>query len=128
MARVPNSTDYTIDVDGVGRFTIGRRKMADELAIQREYAAILGGVEPTRWLETVGSWLSTFRVLIVFAPSGWNVDEMDPLEEDSYERMKRVYNAISEKELSFRHKSGAGSEGRGQETAGDNRVPVSPEV
>lgn len=111
MARISKDTDYTVPVEGIGTFTFGRRKMADEIDIQREYASILGGVPATDWLATVGTWLSTFRVMTVRAPAGWDLEEMDPLDDQTYERMKRVYDALCDKELSFRRKSGTVGEG-----------------
>lgn len=111
MARVSKATDYPVVVDGIGKFTVGRRAMIDEIAIQREYAMILGGVEPTAWLEVVGKWIATFKVLIVHSPASWNIDEMDPLEPDTYANLKRVFDAISDKELSFRGKLAVPGEG-----------------
>lgn len=117
MARISKATDYTVDVDGVGTFTFGRRTMRDEVDVQREYAAILGGVVPTAWLEIVGNWIATLKVLTVRAPNGWDIDEMDPLDNETYEKMKRVYNALSEKELSFRRGNVPPSEGNGTTAA-----------
>lgn len=117
MARIPKATDYTVAVDGVGTFTFGRRAMRDEIDIQREYAAILDGVRPTVWLEVVGNWISVFKVLTVKAPEGWNVDELDPLEDATYAKMQRVYDALSAKELSFRSGSGALGQGGGAASA-----------
>ena len=111
MARISKDTDYIVPVEGIGNFTFGRRKMADEIAIQREYADIIGGVPATAWLATVGTWLSAFKVLTVRAPAGWDIDEMDPLDDETFEKLKRVYDALCEKELSFRRKPGTISEG-----------------
>lgn len=111
--RTPSATDFPVDVPGVGRFIFARRKMSDEVDVQREFARILGGVEPTAWLEIVGTWIAVFKVLTVVAPSDWNVDEMDPLDNDVYEKMKRVYDAFRDKELSFRGKSIPSGEGTG---------------
>ena len=117
MARISKATDFTVKVDGVGTFTFGRRGMREEIDIQREYAAILDGVQPTGWLEVVGGWMSAFKVLTVRAPEGWDIEAMDPLDNDTYARMKRVYDALSDKELSFRRKPGADGEGSGAPAA-----------
>ncbi len=114
MARAPKASDFTVTVDGVGTFTFGRRPMQAEIAIQREYARILDGVPPTAWLDIVGNWLATFKVLTVHAPDGWDVDEMDPLDNATYDKMKRVYDALSAKELSFRSGDGGQGQGSGQ--------------
>lgn len=103
MAHKPNpEKDFVVDVEGVGRFTFARRGMREEIEIQREYADILGGVIPTAWLEVVGNWIAVFKVLTVYAPSDWDIDKMDPLDEETYQKMNRVYEKLRDKELSFR--------------------------
>lgn len=113
MARISKATDYTLPVDGVGSFVFGRRTMRDELDIQREYAVILGGAQPTPMLDLLANWISVFKVLTVLAPDGWDLDTMDPLDDETYEKMRRVYDAIAEKEASFRRKPAPGSQGSG---------------
>lgn len=120
MARRPQTTDFTLPVDGIGTFTFGRRTMADEIKIQVEYARIIEGVEPTEWLSRVGGWISTLKVLTVRAPEGWDIDEMDPLDEDVYENMMLVYLALRAKEDSFRRKPGTGSETGGEAQSPNN--------
>lgn len=113
--RLPKLTDFTVDVPDVGRFTFARRTMADELAIQREYADILQGVEsPTVWLQTMGGWLSALRVLTVRAPENWDLEELDPLDEDTYAKLNKVYEELRNQERSFR--AGKKPEGEGTST------------
>lgn len=101
--RSPKPTDFTVDVPDVGRFTFGKRTMADELAIQREYADILQGIDrPTVWLDTMGGWLSALRVLTVSAPDGWDLDELDPLDEATYAKLSAVYEGLRNQERLFR--------------------------
>lgn len=102
MARIPNKTDFLVEVDDVGTFTFGRRKLSDEVAIQREYALILDGAKPTDWLEIVGNWIAVFKVMMVTSPPSWDLDEMDPLDNGTYLKMRRVYDKFLEKERSFR--------------------------
>ncbi len=85
--------------------------MRDEIAIQVEYARMIDGVEPTAWLQAVCGWLSTLRVLIVRAPQDWNIDELDPLDDETYRMLVRVFDALSEKERSFRRKQKQAGEG-----------------
>lgn len=102
MARQAKETDYTVSVEGIGTFTFGRRAMRDEIAIQVEYARIIDGVAPTEWLALVGGWLSTLRVLTVRAPEGWDIDALDPSDPETYSKLLRVHDALTEKERSFR--------------------------
>jgi hypothetical protein len=100
--RKRSNTDFTVTVDEVGQFVFGRRSMQDEIRIQVEYARLIDGVEPTDWLATVSGWLSTFKVLMVSAPEGWDVDQMDPLDDDTYRRLALVHSALRTSEDSFR--------------------------
>lgn len=110
MARQGNATDFTVDVDGVGTFTFGRRTMRDEIKIQVEYARLIEGVEPTEWLESVAGWLATLRVLTVLAPDGWDIDDLDPLDSATYTKLARVNTELATKERSFRLQPAAGSQ------------------
>lgn len=105
MARQPNKNDFIVEVPGEGRFIFARRSMGDEIAIQREYARHAGGVEPTVWLATLAEYLSTLSVLTVEAPESWDIDAMDPLDDESYKRIGRVFAALRERENTFRRKS-----------------------
>ncbi|QNJ57326.1 hypothetical protein Dolphis_19 [Pseudomonas phage Dolphis] len=111
MAREPQKTDFTVDVEGVGSFTFARRTMRDEIKIQRVFASIIDGVEPTAWLAQVGGWISDLNVLTVTAPDGWDIDGMDPLDDDTYAQMAKVHTALRDKERSFRSKPASNSEG-----------------
>lgn len=110
MARAPSNTDFVVPVDGIGNFTFGKRRMADELSIQREYASILQGVEPTDWLQTMAGWFSVLRTLTVRGPDGWDLEALDPLDEDTYAKLHKVYTALRDQERSFRSAPGGAGE------------------
>lgn len=114
MPRAPKPTDFTVPVEDIGTFTFASRTMRDEIALQVEFARMIDGVEPTEWLRVVCGWMAAFKVLTVRAPEGWDLDTLDPLDQDTYVRMKRVYDALTEKERSFRPGSGAAGEAGGQ--------------
>jgi hypothetical protein len=126
--RAPSDTDFTVPVPGVGTFTFGRRRMADEISIQVEYARLLDGVTATEWLALVCGWLAALKTLTVRAPSGWDIDEMDPLDDETYAKLAKVHNALTEKERSFRGKAGSAKQGAGQGNGQDGGVLVSAEV
>lgn len=128
MAREGAATDFVVDVEGVGSFTFGKRTMRDEIKVQVEYARLIEGVEPTEWLDVVCGCIALLRVMTVRAPDGWDIDSMDPLDEDTYARLMKVHAALTAKERSFRRSKGQGGAQPGQGTGEDNRVLVSPEV
>lgn len=113
MARKPHPTDFQVPIEGIGTFTFARRAMREEIDIQREFARILNGVEPTAWLATVGGWLSTLRVLTVAAPDGWDIEAMDPTDNETYEKLGRVHDALLAQERSFRRGPGVASQASG---------------
>lgn len=106
MSRKPQSTDFRVPVEGVGEFVFAKRAMRDEIDIQVEYARMLQGVEPTNWLQAVCGWLSDLRVLIVRAPDSFDLDELDPLDPETYAKLGRVHGGLKEKENSFRQPKG----------------------
>lgn len=126
--RKPSQNDFTVQVPDVGYFTFARRKMSDEVAIQVEFARIIDGVTPTQWLEIVAGSISALKVLTVRAPEGWDINELDPLDDDSYAKLIAVHSALTSKEQSFRRSKITGSENEGQGTGDNDRVLVQEEV
>lgn len=128
MARTPSDTDFVVPVEGEGNFTFARRTMQYEIDIQVEYAKMIDGATPTDWLATMCGWIATLRILTVRAPAGWDIDKMDPLEDDTYARIMKVNRALNAKEGSFRRKSAVGSAPSGQGDVENSGVLVPPEV
>lgn len=126
--RLPQATDYYENVEGIGRFRFARRKLTDEIQIQRFYAEYAGGVEPTAWLATLAEYLSTLKTLTVEAPEGWDIDEMDPLDNETYQKLNRVFVALREREETFRAVAGKGGKGPGAQDAEQRGPLVSPDV
>lgn len=117
--RAPSPTDFTVEVDGIGHFSFARRKMRDELDIGVEISKITQGVDtPTVWLENVAGWIATLRVLTVVAPNGWDIDEMDPLDDTTYRKIHLVFSALRVKEQSFRKGPATPNQGSGEGPGG----------
>lgn len=103
MARNPEATDFYVEVEGVGVFSFAKRQLRDEMRIAAEYSRLTEGVEtPTEFLAIMGGWLAALKVLTVSAPSDWDLDTMDPLDDGTYAKIAKVHNALREKENSFR--------------------------
>lgn len=114
MGRAAASTDFVVEVDGIGRFVVARRQMADHLKVQVAYANLVEGVIPTPWLHELATHMATLQALVVRAPDGFDMDALDPLDEASFEKLRKVYRAIAEKEDSFRPRAKASEQGTGQ--------------
>lgn len=129
MFAAPGAKEFEVHIEGVGAFTFARRNMRRELAIASEYSRLTEGVDtPSAFLETVAGWISTLKVLTLRAPDGWELDELDPLDDESYAVLVKVHAALREKEGSFRRRSGAAVQANRPGNVGDDSLLVSPEV
>lgn len=128
-SRTPAATDFFIDVPDVGRFSFARRKLDDEMKIAVEYSLMTQGIAtPSDWLGIMAGAVSQLRVLTVTAPDGWDVDEMDPLDEDTYAKIIKVHRALREKEHSFRKGAVAPVQASGQGNSAEPGVLVPAQV
>lgn len=124
-----NERQHTIEVPNVGAFTFRRRVMRDEFKIGAEYSRLTEGVAtPSSWLDMFATAFSTLKVLTAEAPAGWNLEEMEPDDNNTYRKILEVYGALRAAEARFRSGSGAGSEGFGPGAGGNNTALVSPPV
>ncbi|ECH9374561.1 hypothetical protein ZL54_22460 [Salmonella enterica subsp. enterica] len=112
--KQPRKTDFFVDVPDIGNFRFARRSIHDEMQIQRYFSEYTGGCQPTAWYSTLAEFMSVLRALIVTAPEGWDIDTLDPLDEESYSQMSRVYEALREQEERFRGRSFEKSESQRQ--------------
>lgn len=115
MARLPNATtDFVAPVDGVGTFTFAKKSFRDQVAIEVEYARLTEGVETvTNFLYNIATAMATLTVLTVTAPDGWDINALDPEDDESYMKLMKVWGALRDKQSAFRKAAKPGSEGAG---------------
>lgn len=129
MSRTPADTDFHQEVEGVGHFVFARRTMRDEMRIAAEFSRLTEGVEtPTNFLATVAGWIATLKVLTVSAPDGWDLDEMNPLDDDVFARIGGVNKALRTREGQFRAPKGTAGQNGGQAAGGHDQLLVSSQV
>ncbi|NCA72069.1 MAG: hypothetical protein EOM91_18720 [Sphingobacteriia bacterium] len=118
---------FTLDVDGVGVFTVKRRTVLTEIEIAAEINRLLGGQDAvSNWLAGLVATVATLKVQVAEAPKDFDIDELDPDDPDSYDLMNRVYRAVKAKEGSFR--SGKRATGKSEGTGEDLRMGISEAV
>lgn len=111
---------FAVDVDGIGHFIFRRRFMRDEFRIEAEVSRLTEGVPvPTANLINMANIVAPIKVLCVEAPKDWDIDAMNPFDEEDYKRIAAVHTALATKEKTFR--PGNGSPG---EDAGKGGKPV----
>ena len=121
---------FVVTLPEVGTFEVKRRTLKVQMQVHAELNRLTEGAP----LATLSDWfvdlcalVAELRVLIVRAPEGWSLDEIDPLD-DGYEQLRAVYRAIREQEGRFRaERKGhqAPGAGTGQEPAMVVPGPVS---
>lgn len=124
------SKTHTETVEGVGVFSWRiPRTMRDEIRIAAETSRLTEGVEtPSRWLSAMSEMMATLKVLTVESPESWDLDDMDPLSLDTYQKLTEVFGSLRAAEDRFRGVSRKGSEADRPADGGDDSSMVSETV
>lgn len=124
-------TTFVVSAPDLGAFEVKRRTLAVQMAIHAELNRLTEGAPlPTLsdWFIDLCALVAELRVLIVKAPDGWSLDDVDPLD-NGYDQLRQVHQAIREQESRFRaERKGhqAPGAGPGQEPAMVVSGTVSP--
>lgn len=118
MRPANGGSDFTLDVEGIGTFTFGRRTQKDKYLIRSLYAKMTNNywVEDAEGGSSVGdmeAWMhANISVLAVSMPEGFSLDGLDPIQqEDTAKTVEKIFLALRAKEVSFRPKPSTGSTG-----------------
>jgi hypothetical protein len=96
---------YPITVESVGTFECRRRTLRVEIKIGAEFSRLTEGEEKIpSWLRELCEVVSTVKVLVAKGPDGFDVDAMDPQDEETFGKLMAVYSAITAAEARFRTK------------------------
>lgn len=115
---------FVVTVPEVGAFEVKRRTLKVQMAIHAELNRLTEGAplaSLSDWFVDLCALIAELKVLIVRAPDGWSLEEVDPLE-DGYEQLRAVYRAIREQEGRFR------AERKGHQAPGAGTGQESPVV
>lgn len=96
---------HTVEVDGVGSFTFRRRTIKDQFRIEAEVGRMLGGPAPDDMLRAGALAYATLLILTTQAPDGWDLDELDPLNQEDTDKLFLVHRRLREVETTFREKA-----------------------
>jgi hypothetical protein len=129
MARAASISDFVVPVDDIGSFTFGRRNFRGQIASDIEFARLTEGVTTIdEVLEMFCRAMADLKTFTVQAPADWDVDELDPFDQDSYAKVLKVWGALRDKEAAFRQGTGTDGKAGGQGAGGDGGVVVPPTV
>lgn len=97
--------DFQASVEEFGEFTFGRRTPRDVFKIRGEYARLTDGnfADDGSFGDFTAFAFATIKQMMVAAPSGFDLSKLDPLLDEQWEvKTIRIFQALREKELSFR--------------------------
>ena len=95
---------FVVTLPEIGAFEVKRRTLKVQMQVHAELNRLTEGAplaSLSDWFVDLCALVAELRVLIVRAPEGWSLDEIDPLD-DGYEQLRAVYRAIREQEGRFR--------------------------
>lgn len=112
MTKQPMASDFVVQVPDVGTFTFRKKNMRVQAEVECEFARLtecLANVPD--FLATLSSALADLTVLTVSAPDGWDLDALDPEEEEDHAKLLNVWGALRDKQASFRRDRAQGQAG-----------------
>lgn len=133
MSRPAASSDFTVDVEGLGTFVFGRRTGRDRFRMAAEFHRLTEGLDVgDSEFGLVADAFVTIKALLVDGPaeitSMLDLEAPASMDPDADAMLLRVFFALRQKELSFR--PGAREDGKAARPGDgrDDRVLVPQEV
>jgi hypothetical protein len=98
---------YPVDVEGIGTFVFRRRTMEHRYAIAALALKIMGaggggGETPHLGVLQSTEKMAELQLLCVSGPDGWDIDALDPLDDEDCSKFEAVHKRFREAEETFR--------------------------
>lgn len=128
--REVSSTDFFVDVDGIGRFSFARRAPKDVYRARALCNGLTDGYADQEGNLDMGAFMfATLKTLMVSAPAGFDLDKLDPVLDDDWEdKVIAIFKALRAMELSFRPEQVATMQGKSAPPINDVSVEVQAPV
>lgn len=96
-------TPLRVEVAGIGTFRFRQRTIREQIRIEVEAHRILDGEEmPPVGLRQFALMIASLVVLLDSAPTGFDLDALDPLDPAAFAQIEEVYAALRSAESAFR--------------------------
>ncbi len=94
---------FPVVVENVGTFECRRRTLRVEIKIGTAFSRLTEGEDKIpAWLRELCEVVSTVKCLVIHGPDGFDVDRMDPQDEETFGKLIAIYHAILAEEARFR--------------------------
>lgn len=98
---------FAVQVDDIGTFVFRRVNMGDSVRIASEFSKLTDGQEDVApWVGRLVTRLATLKVRTVTSPEGWDIEQMDPEESETFLKIDKVYSALKDRDAFFRKGGG----------------------
>lgn len=104
---------FPVEVDGIGTFVFRKRTMRDQYKIEAEASRMMGGPCDDEPLRLGAICYSALTVLTVEPPPGWSIEDFDPLDPDTTQKIFAVHRRLREVEAGFREGNSGNGSGSG---------------
>lgn len=125
--RESADNDFSLEVDGIGAFVFGRRKVRDRFRVSAEVNRLTEGeLDDDSAFVLVAEAYATLRVMMVEGPVGFRkLLDLDADADDAAdEPVMKVYFEYRKKEAELRKAATKSGEVESTEAAGDDRLVV----
>ena len=99
------ATTFSFEVAGIGSFTMRRRTIRDQYWMEAEQSRILGGPTRDEFLSSSALKFATLLRLMTESPDGFDLEAIDPLDQEDVQKIHDIYGRLREEEARFRTKS-----------------------
>lgn len=94
--------NFTVTVPDIGSFTFRKRRVPDQVKIEAMALKFTDGPTDDAELRHIAMAWATLSTLTVEGPKGWDLEEIDPLEQSDTDKMWAVWRALRKQEDTFR--------------------------
>lgn len=98
------SRTHTVDVDGVGQFEFHHRTLTLQVGVEAILNRMLDGPVSDEKLLYVARAISTVKKLAIKWPEGFDLEAIDPIDENEVGSVLKAYGGLLEAEANFRRR------------------------
>lgn len=98
--------NHRVEVDGVGSFLFRHRTLKLQIAIEAGMERVTLGPVQGPALRLFAAAVATLETLTVEGPDGWDLEEIDPLDDAEFGKVERVFGRLRDVEETFRKERG----------------------
>lgn len=93
---------HVVDVEGVGQFEFQHRTLTLQVGVEAIMNRMLDGPVSDERLLYVARAIATIKKLAIKVPEGFDLEAIDPIDENEVEGVLKAYGGLLDAEATFR--------------------------